>query len=546
MELIIIDDENLVLEGLKTLIQRYNSLIKVTCFNDVDSAFFYVQTNKPDIVISDIQMPKLNGLELCEKIKELCSAEIIIISGFENFNYAKKAVELGVLNYVLKPIDQKEFIKVLQNAILRINKKKTAENKKNKIIKSKILSDIANGFNNINLIKEELANANEEQNFGNYTVAIMVLDDSCFIPSFQNNEEFFNLYKRLYKTMNGIINKSSLSVSFAEAQPGKFVFLCMDYPDKCLKLLSLITKRLKEHLNIGTTVGVSSSNSGTDNLIDAYNEALIAIQREFFEGSNSIYSYNSDIISSIISKPEDKQYTFNLTKLNYYQNIFSSHIINEKNQMQLKQDTIILFDDMKSFCENNQEACRFCEELLLLIISIMFKSLEHNSLSANDIIKFCSTIKLKDIKTLADLKFSFLKTLEDLTAIVFSKILYKSNTIILKLNELLTEDCSSVSLQSAADAMGLNPTYFSILFKEKSGKNFKSYITEYKINYAKNLLLNPKIKIHEICEKLGWRDSNYFSKVFKKHTGLVPTNYRNKYLKGEGNRTPVPNQHKPD
>lgn len=289
MEVIIIDDEYLVLDGLKLLISRFDSSICIRCFHDVDDALLYVQNNQPDIIVSDIQMPKMDGLELCHKMRELCKAEIIIISGYENFTYAKKAVDLGALSYVLKPINQKEFIDVLKIAINKIEKSRSLDRdfaKKTRITRSKILSDIANGFNTTTLIKDELSELYDNQVFNCYTIAIMILDDAYFIPSFQNNEDFEKTYDKLYRIINSAIESHQLRVYFSEAQPGKFIFLCIDEWEKGYQFLNKVANRLKERLDIGSTIGLSNAHKDIYDIFKAYDEALLALQKEFLGDQN--------------------------------------------------------------------------------------------------------------------------------------------------------------------------------------------------------------------------------------------------------------------
>ena len=530
MKIIIIDDECLVLEGLKLLINRYDSSINIKCFHDVDAALQYVKIKKPDIIISDVQMPKMNGLKLCHELKELCAAEIIIISGFENFTYAKEAVELGALSYVLKPINQNEFIDALKIAINKIEKNKSlnmAYAKRNRIAKSKVLSDIANGFNTATLIKDELSELYDTQVYDCYCISIIVLDGAYFIPSLQHNEDFEITYNKLYKIINSTIETNHLTVFFSEAQPGKFIFLCMESWTKCNAFINRVAKQLKDRLDIGTTIGLSKTYKDIRDIFSAYDEALLAVQREFWVETNSIDTYNKELMCKIAPNLHNNEYTFNLKKLNYYQNLFCSIMVGENNNAPLNKAVDLLFDDLKLICNNSKEACRFCEELLLLIISNFFKTFEHTSLTSDDIIKFCNTIRFKDSKIVLDLKNSFIISLKNLTLIVQNKISHKSDTIKMIVDKLLSEDCSYITLQSAADAAGLNPTYFSILFKQKTGKNFKDYVLAYKMELAKQMLLNPAIKIYEISEKIGYPDSNYFSKVYKKYMGITPSEYRN-------------------
>jgi len=135
--------------------------------------------------------------------------------------------------------------------------------------------------------------------------------------------------------------------------------------------------------------------------------------------------------------------------------------------------------------------------------------------------------RLYSQKSLAALKVGFTNCINKLMTSMSANASYK-NDLLLKVDELLSSHCDTITLQNVADAVELSPAYFSILFKEQAGKNYKDYILNYKMKVAQSMLCHANVKITDVSEKLGYQDANYFSKVFKRVVGLTPSEYRQK------------------
>ena len=114
MKILVIDDEKTVLQGLDKLLRTARPDDAVVCYDDPFAALRYAKQNNVDIVISDVQMPRMNGLELCRELKSVTDAKIIIISGYDDFDYAVSALQLGAVHYILKPIRQQLLLDTLE------------------------------------------------------------------------------------------------------------------------------------------------------------------------------------------------------------------------------------------------------------------------------------------------------------------------------------------------------------------------------------------------------------------------------------------------
>jgi two-component system response regulator YesN len=350
MKILLIDDEDIVLKGLTLLISSASDInFEIYTTKSAIEALSLVEKYEFDVIVTDIRMPVMDGLTLCEKLRyKGCQAKIIIISGYEDFSYAKKAIKIGVVDYLLKPIDQDNFLSVIRSVISQIDIDKQRTNiaqQENDIIKETFLTDL---------------------------VRSLVLDLSSF-------------------------------------------------------------------------------------------------------------DWNS------CSKHID----------NFFNAIIASH---------WSEDSVL----------------QFC---IKLINSIAFDLYKDNS---EEVIAEAIDY-LKDYKTIEQLKDNFTNIMNKWFKILSVNQKHDEGPIISKIKDFIAHNYANVTLEIVADKMNFNPVYLSSYFKEKTGQNFKDYLTDIRIQEAKDLLKNPKLKIYEVADMVGYTDPKYFSKLFKKITGLEPTIYREIY-----------------
>lgn len=282
MKIAVIDDQTLVLDGIKMLINEYNPDLQVECFSDVQTAYDRIRDCGTDIIISDVQMPIIDGLTLCKKIKEFCDAQLIIISGFEDFNYAKTALGLGVLNYILKPIDQREFISVLENAIEQVRDHKILQNRniENKsIIASKILYDISIGLDNTECLLKTLSSLYNGQMPDHYCLSIVSINKDPMDQHYLDYRESEVLMDSIESIVVSIIENSKNNIIFSETNLNQLLFIFPNVREECHSFMSSLLHEIEKNLQITLTVSISNTHSNYVNILTAYREAYFAWKR---------------------------------------------------------------------------------------------------------------------------------------------------------------------------------------------------------------------------------------------------------------------------
>ena len=505
----IIDDEPLITKGISSLLTKHN--YKCITFNNVASALEYIEHgNHIDIVISDINMPCVNGLSLCEKIKEYQPIEIIMISGYQSFEYAKRSIDINAYKYILKPIKQNELLTAVNELVEIIeNRQKNSKNEQQllKISLSKYISDIANG-----LSVSELKNETDLLKLPD----ISRLWVCCvkFPQSTVSTESNLHYLQTLFseKHVSDIVK----IINITEYQKYHFIILFDGNKQDVINLLKSAENSFfcenDIHLPISVCHHVLTNDlrKSIENSITAMHHCLS------FDIENWPCVFNEKMKSKITSS------NFPISRFYYY----ISEIVENISQTEHTErtETLIntLFDEykeygllietIKSTCKNMIYCVYYeCQKLFPYQKTEIFENIYLQIDKLNNVI---SVNKLKNIVTesIGQLGHQLHKYLND-----------KQIDVKQLVDNMLQNDCTNISLQKAADQLGVSLAYFSTIFKEKTSINFKDYIADYRMDYAKKLLENTTMKISQIAEMAGYADTDYFSRLYKKKYNQTPS-----------------------
>lgn len=502
MKVVVIEDEKKARNGLVNLIQKLKpnyKTIKVAT-NGMDGITLIEETH-PSIIFLDIIMPKLNGLDMLKKINDPdITRRTIILSGYSEFEYAQTAVQLGVKEYLLKPIT---------------------------------ISDLESTLNSVE--KEIL----EESIFDNLT---KTTSENILIKLLNGHEFDIEEVRRYMSEIKGFnLNKSFTIISLYLDQNDTH------YQSEIEKLLSTEKKQANnlllfgklDHQNEWIIIQQNKTTHETDHCIPKkvkqINENIITFvtkAKDFYEIQTTVHSIKRNRKWSIILK--NKQIiTGDL--ISQMKNLIEPFIypveieqkaisaISSSNPL-LVTDYIINFKDyifQKTY--NPQkiiDSCyRFFSVLLhsAILIHPQIFSLEEQQKLLN---------KLTEIQTpneLSNIFDKFIRTFSKSEHSIYSLTVYKAVSII---KEKYTED---LSLKEIAYELNVTPEYLSSLFNKEIGKPFTHYLKHLRILKARELLTKTESKVYEIGRKIGYTDPKYFTRVFKEITGLTPATYRKVY-----------------
>lgn len=534
LKVIIADDEIKVCKLIHHMVDWSSMGLEVSAIiNDGEKALESINEIKPDIVITDIRMPGYDGIELIRRAKEIHPGiYFIIISGYSHFEYAQNAIKYGVENYLLKPIKKKELINTLVKIIEKHASVQTDHTEKTELktmlrfsgekAKKNFLAEvlfhpvgITDNYD-INLVNKEYYS--HFQN-GFFTIAII----RPFLDQGEENEEMMSL---LLTKIQGMVKET--------LEPKCIELITIIWQEQIVCLINTEDPKLasiKKQLNkmkidianlkdifqkVNVIVGFGEV---TDRLGDLYSnveKAEIAIQNRFYQYGSYIIEYTDTIgskgeVTDIIdSSLKDKL-------LSCFETLAIDKILDE-------------LEVLKSVFERNSNQSKLIyscyNELIDIILFGAKNHLDRDSLPDSTWFRK----QYNHFYTLTDM-FDWLKrwVKEEFERYLEIKKSRDNKPIRIAKQHINENYNGSISLEEISSMVGFNPAYFSTMFKKETGENFMDYVIRIRIQNAKNYLLQTDLNVDDISNAVGYSDTKYFTKLFKKKTGLNPSEFRKLY-----------------
>lgn len=530
-KVLIVDDENIIRRGLKNIIdwKSYGCEIVGEASTGIDGIEKIKQFH-PEIIITDICMPELDGLKMIKETTAIIPyCKIIILTGYRNFEYIKEALSLGAFDYILKPSKIEEITSILTRAVatLKIDIKKEEEIKTIKnnfenslpLLRQKLLYDIMfNIHDQSEYILKSLKLYN--LNIDNFLLIIVEIEEACSSedsPMEKQHCQFgiINLFEDIFSedftVLNVPINKKQ--VAFIIMPIKNFSF-----SQKAYKNSEALEKNINSCFNLKISIAISTLGTNALELSKKTKEVMEELQYKQFMGKHSIILYED-------FKNFHKPTYFN--KQDYFEkSIFHAlRIGNETNVKNILNEIYTYVDstdldisDIKIFYFN------IIKNISYSISSDKSKDTANPESSEDNIQE--SINNCYDTKSL-NLLFS--EIIFNIASNIINCNPKTINSILQKAVEYMNINYSKpITLNKVAEATYVSSFYLSRLFTKHLGNNFVDYLNEIRIEKAKEYLNDTNYKAYEVAELIGINDAHYFSKLFKKHTGKTPSEYKNK------------------
>lgn len=534
IRILIADDEKWIRAIIKDVI--YSSSDKDYIISgeasDGQEALDLVLDSQPDILLTDIRMPELDGLELMKEVIKLNPhLKIVFISGYDEFEYAQRALKLGAFDYLLKPIEEAYLLEVLNSAkeAIYIEREKQASDQLLKIqheagfnlLRENFLSDILKGtsltIDEFNKQSKHLGLVFDKPVFGVMTIS---LDDYRAKTADLTKPQVFSLVSALKTSLNRVAKKYLKGYCLCKVPDDNEINILFNNDAYLTKeyisdVFNIIQKLMRRHFNVSCSAGVSSQQHGISKISALYAEAVWAIKYKMIYGLGCVLFYediqNIKVREIALSKDLAQEISLNL-ELRNFQNA-SSILDGIFIQLDTYKDStpVLIKNTLWKF-------------LLDIISKLDCKVSLENKLYGFD--QNSVYEEFKRMETLGETK-AYLKNL--FKSIVNNHMQNESgyNNAVESAKKFISANYyKDISLELMANYVYLNPSYFSELFKKETGRNFIEYLTGVRINRAKELLKNTGLKSYEVCEAVGYTDSKYFSKLFKKIVGVTPSEYK--------------------
>lgn len=511
----VIDDEPKIRRGIAGLLETsFEGRAVVNCFKSASELIKFSKKEKIDILVTDICMPDMDGLALGNYLKmSYPKLKIVIISGYGNFEYAQAAITLQVCEYLLKPVDPDKLMAVMNKIVEKIEMENLHSPKSEPYISEGQMDRSA-------LIGAMLYGKSTD------AFAMASLNDEK-IPYWlliSENEHDICQEAANICCQHGRINECQRYYLFSGSIPEVDILMQLFHFKECLAVESydIQTKSdFKEYprpealyddaqrvRNRLLRIGISGPCYGAEMLHLAYMQAISAIKQEIYDECSGIWQFKGTgvwqfdsekkavLILNCIFSGNDFRDNWNMIK----EEIRSARPI----YPMFEKNMVRMLDVMSGLIENQGISAQ---------LSMLLKRIAENINmyhSLNDL-----------FKDIADVLIQVSKQAQNIQSIRLENRIHKAMEYIQhNYNKDLT-------LEAVALQADLNSAYFSSYFKKYTGTSFINYLTELRIKKAKEMLKDESRKIGEVAALLGFNDTRYFAKIFKKYVGVTPSEYRN-------------------
>lgn len=535
-KVMLVDDEEIVIEGLKKKIDWEGLQLEVAGIaQDGLEALKIIEETAPDILITDVIMPVMDGLKLIETIKAMGkNIKTIILSGHDEFSYAQKALKLGAAEYQLKPISVEELEELLEKIIINLNEERQEEQLKNKLkkeniqnfemVKRHIFTNLLEGrADHTEKLKSIISDINKDYLSNKIVVSVIELDDySQLFDGKSSKERELTIFSMLNITGEIVeSNNMGFSVILDEKRLAIITFYDSGWSGSRISnsymwLFTLIKDNIIKYQSYSVTVGVGQVAENVFEVRESYLSACEAVKYKLLYGKGRILKYENLPKSGV-----------------QLQKLFTDH---EKNLLELinspdKQGLFEYIDQLhRKITEKPgyyyEDVINACYKLVLIAKSLLDQHSNSDETSETEI------ALLEQIKKFESLDFlmSWIKEyFSNVFDVLNSKNKRQFNSIINYVIENIEKNyMNEVELNSMAQKLFLSANYLSTLFKKETGISFKNYLTNYRLDKAKKLLLDPQYKIYQVASLVGYENEEYLCRLFKSNFGITCKEYRDR------------------
>lgn len=534
MKVFLVEDEYIVREGIKNNIDwEKNGYDFCGGASDGELAFPMISEKRPDIVITDIRMPFMDGIELSRMIKEeYPEIKIIILSGHEEFEYAKAAIQIGVEEYLLKPINGDELLQVVNRVAQKIKEENESretlqegEGDENfEYAKRQLLSSLIDDNASLSDAMEQGKKIHLNLMAQCYNIMMLKLQR-------KNKEQGFSQrILELYKTMEDTLKEQDgQSIMFDRAPEGKVILFMGSGEEEIRRNMDVFAGQFREILpeyedvTYFGSVGVPVMR--LRELGESYEAASHGFSYRFLTEPNQIVD-NHTVFDQTRN---EKKFSCSIGSVDI-QNLDKQKI--ESFLKGGEMDEIHFF--VEEYMKNTGDAGKNSMIFRQYIVMDMFFAASHFLTQITDGREqlgepFESPEQMQKIVSDLEATVVYIKEL-------FTKVMQVRDAQTTEHNSDVVENAKKyisenyhdeeLTLNTVAHEVNVSPNHLSAMFSQKTGQTFVKYLTDVRMHRAKELLKCTSKRSNEICEEVGYRDPHYFSHLFKKNVGCSPIQYR--------------------
>ncbi len=538
LSVMIVDDEKRTIDGIIESIdwEKYD-VENIKWAQNGKHALTMFENSPTDIVITDINMPRMNGIDLAQHLRESNpQTKVIFVTGYSDINYIRSAFRYEAVDYIMKPINVHELNAAIEKSIESVKQDAKKKNYLNEIerklnISLPLLQDkffkrlITKSANDIPRLVSDIEQLQLQLPLDGHYVAMVLLVNNFKFQDRWNNTSLFST--AIINITEELLSKDSRGYCFENGDDEFVCILPLDSKEINTKNLNETSKHLQNICNevsshlenvlgVALSIGVGSVADNLTQVATSFVKAKQALSRRFFCPKSQIMFDQSNAISC---EPAYVSVDFN-----QYQRIYD---------LTMQEDTLQVISIINSLFENinsaesphESQVVIICHQIISAINSALLEganvNLEHQEklTAIYEVLQGCTTISEMEEELLAYVRLNVGSNID--------KTPTEQDDIITNVKKYIENNYTeAISLQVLAGEVFICQSYLCLLFKQKTGTTLTNYIAHLRVDKAKKMLQNTDKKLIDICFDVGFNDSKYFSRIFKKYTGYTPSEYR--------------------
>lgn len=538
IKVFLVEDEKIIRESIKNNVKwEENGFEFAGEAPDGEMALSMIEKLHPDIVITDIKMPFMDGLELSDILKKkMPKTQVIILSGYGEFDYAKEAIKIGVTDYLTKPVTGEQLLEALNKVKQKIDKKKQQEEDIKKLqqnVKEHMKNMRYQFFGNLIRGKVAVSKLMEEGNdLGIDLMApaynFMLL--KIFSKDGQDTGKEHDFRAQEDAIVEEVSSKFENIIVFHRVTEGYILMIKAKDTEDTIQVAKQYIESLREHMKeekgLKWFAGIGHAVERLHSLSESYDSGSKAFAYQYQSSGNEAVFYD-ELDEEKIEKTENLQQV-DFTKVN-------SESLEEflKNGKEEEVSSFVA-DFIKKLGKSNMDSFMFCQYMLINIQVSAMKFIEKMGIEKEDI-----DHTFKDYKQQIAAVSTGEKAAEYIEEFIMKVIRMRNAKLGKKHSSLITEakeyivnhyQDETLSLRDVADQVGLSSSHFSTTFKQETGNSFVEFLTSVRMDKAKEMLCFTDMKASQISYEIGYKDPHYFSYLFKKTQGCTPSEYRSRRI----------------
>lgn len=498
MNILIADDEKIEREGIRYLLSLEKGERRIFEAANGKQAMQILRTENIDMILTDIKMPVMDGLELARRAKELFpEIRIVIFSGYNDFTFAQEAIRYGVTDYILKPVDPDNFHEIIEKAEKNIRERQAEENReirRQNFLQQYFLQNYL--YSGKKEILEKAGEFVDLDKWNGWHCAILIETDTAFFDTAEENfpGELQKELRRVFFYLN--LNERQSLLLFQDV-----------YCDYLLVANHLYTF-LKRNYMVRIYLSVSRKFDGCECLPEILGQLEQQMEEKFYHPEKHIFSCEEEELKMAAGEVQDSQLMQMI-----------SEDISRKDTEQLWKH----FECLKEkYSSNTQFSAMYIKFVFSNVIQELFQENqfadEHRLEQEIDRLYSCGNI------------MDILKVTED-NIREYEKFLERSmsesrNEVAAVKNYIYQHYGEELNLEMLAEKVYLSSGYLSFIFKKETGMNLNRFIKVFRMEKAGEFLHDTNMKVAQISEKVGFANVSYFCRSFREYYGCSPESYR--------------------